>query len=68
MSKMSELDITVREMLTEGFSAFEISNLLHVPREWVEDVEFDPTADLEFVEYVDGGAAGEFLYEEEDQE
>ena len=70
MSKMSELDIQVREMLQEGFSVAEISRLLGVPAEWVQDVEFDPESngEFEFVEYVDGGPAGEFIAEEEDNE
>ncbi len=68
MSRMSEMDITVREMLAEGFSANEISNIMGVPREWVHDVEFDPTCDVSFIDFIDGNTAGEFVYEEEDED
>lgn len=36
MSKMSDISISIQEMLASGYDFQEISNILNVPIEWVE--------------------------------
>lgn len=36
MSKMSDLDIEVRELIRMGFTADEIHRTLNIPIEWVD--------------------------------
>jgi hypothetical protein len=36
MSKMADLDITIQEMILEGYEPTVIANVLNVPIEWVE--------------------------------
>ena len=39
MSRMSDLWITISEMLEEGMEPLQVANLLGVPIQWVLDVE-----------------------------
>lgn len=41
MSKMSELNIQVQEMLREGWTPSAIANALHIPLDWIMVVEDD---------------------------
>lgn len=41
MSRMSELDIEIREMLDKGISTEYIAKKLDIPKRWVEDVMLD---------------------------
>jgi len=39
MSRMSEIAITIEDMLYDGYSATEIQEKLFVPLEWIEEVK-----------------------------
>jgi len=52
MSRMSEIDMEIREMLEEGLRPFTISSLLKVPLQMVYDVVDAETADYD--ESMDG--------------
>ena len=41
MSKMSNLEITIIEMLEEGYTCTDIAQALEIPRIWVEDLMQD---------------------------
>lgn len=48
MSKMSELEIKVIEMLEDGYTCSDVAEQLNIPRIWVEDLMNDYWGDEEY--------------------